>query len=337
MSFSQFEAFNAYQPRVAQMLLNSFKKNRLSHAYIFEGPRGTKKLGAAFLFAKRLLCLHPGPDQNPCGVCANCTRIEKGVHPNVFLIRAEGEVIKVDQIRKMISELSRTSVENGPRIYVIDDAHKMNAESSNTLLKTLEEPGFDIYAVMVTDSFNALLKTIVSRSQVMHFQPIEKALVRADLIARGIDECVASVIPEYTNNIEDAVKIAGSDEMMGLLRAVPELYSMAGAPDKSMILRFREIRDAVFTTTDKTDFFLTLLILYQKDLLNAKLFHRFELVWRPETEKIVALAATVSQKMLEDNLEKMLALKTRLKYNIIDALAFDNLLMNLERGFNHAI
>lgn len=337
MSFTQFEEFNAFQPQVAQMLMNSFKKGRLSHAYIFDGPRGTKKLDAAFLFAKRLLCPHPDADQNPCGGCTNCERIDKNVHPNVFLIQPDGEFIKIDQIRRMITELSRTSVEEGPRIYIIDEAHKMKIEAANAILKTLEEPGQEIYAIMVTDSFNAMMKTIVSRSQVMHFRPINKALIRKDLEKHDADPLVVAVIPEYTNNYEDALRIADSEEMMQYIRLVPELYSMAGDESKSMILRFREMRDPIFATTDKTDFFLTLMILYQKDLLNAKLMHLSSIVWTPEKEKIQLLSTLVPEQMIEENLEKMLALKTRLKYNIIDALAFDNLLMNLERGFNHAI
>jgi DNA polymerase-3 subunit delta' len=337
MSFSQFETFNAYQPQVAQMLINSFQKNRLAHAYIFEGPRGTKKLDAAFLFAKRMLCLHPEPNQNPCGVCRNCRRIEAGNHPNVFRIAAEGEFIKVDQIRAMIAELSRTSVEEGARVYIVEEADRMRAEAANALLKTLEEPGNDIYAIMLTDKYNSLLKTIVSRSQVMHFKPIDKALIKADLLEKGIEPCIASVIPEYTNNHEEAIRIAESPEMASLFMAVPELYGMAGKSSASMILRFREIRDSVFVNWETTDYFLMLLILYQKDLLHCKLARTADIVWVPEMEKMTKLAASVSQRWIEDVLEKMLALKSRLKFNIIDSLAFDNLFIQLERGFNHAI
>ncbi|MDD3842225.1 MAG: DNA polymerase III subunit delta' [Candidatus Izemoplasmatales bacterium] len=337
MSFSQFEDFNAYQPRVAQMLLNSFKKGRLSHAYIFEGPRGTKKLDAAFLFAKRLLCTAPSLNQDPCGECINCRRIEENLHPNVFLIKPEGEYIKKEQIKQIIDELSKTAVESGPRIYIIDDAHRFRSEAANALLKTLEEPGLDIYAIMITDSFNSLLKTIVSRSQVMHFTPIDKSLIRAHLIERKVPDCIAAVIPEYTNNYEEAIKIAESEEMMTVFKLVPELYGIVDNSQKSMVLRFREVRDLIFTTTEITDFFLTLMILYQKDLLNCKLRHITQIVWMPDIKQIEKLAIQVSQQKIEDNLEKMLTLKTRLKFNIIDSLAFDNLLMNLERGFFNAI
>lgn len=337
MSFSRFEDFIAYQPQVAQMLLNSFRKNRLAHAYIFEGPRGTKKPAAALLFAKRLLCLNPGTDQNPCGTCRNCLRIDKGTHPNVFSIKADGENIKVDQIRQMISELARTSVDDGPRIYIVEEADRMRAEAANALLKTLEEPGNDIYAVMLTDKFASLLKTIVSRSQVMHFRPLEKAVVRSELLAKKIPPCLAGVIPEYTNNVEDALRIAQSNEMTAMFDFVPELYGTAGKNDESMVLRFKEIRDSVFASTEMTDYFLTLLILYQKDLLLCKLARVSEIVWTPDQEKLQRLAALVSQEWLEDILGKMLALKSRLRYNIIDSLAFDNLLIQLERGFMHAI
>jgi DNA polymerase-3 subunit delta' len=337
MSFSSFEDFNAYQPQVAQMLLNSFRKNRLAHAYIFEGPRGTKKPAAALLFAKRILCLNPGPDENPCGICRNCRRIEKGTHPNVFTIRPDGENIKVDQIRQMIAELARTSVEEGPRVYIVEEADRMRSEAANALLKTLEEPGNDIYAIMLTDKFASLLKTIVSRAQVMHFRPLDKAIVRSELLAKKVPPCLAGVIPEYTNNVEDAMRIAQSEEMIAVFDLIPELYGMAGKKDGSMVLRFKEIRENVFVSSEMIDFFLTLLILYQKDLLNCKLAHFTEIVWTPDLEKMKKLAAMVSQEWLEDLLGKMLALKSRLRYNILNSLAFDNLLIQLERGFIHAI
>lgn len=336
MSFSRFEEFQCYQPQVAQMLLNGFRHDRLSHAYIFEGPRGTKKSSAAFFFAKRLLCRHPDAQGDPCGTCPDCLRIDKGTHPNVFFIRADGEFIKVEQIRSMISELSRTAVENAPRVYVVEEADRMRAEAANALLKTLEEPGLDIYAVLLTDKFNSLLKTIVSRSHVMHFQPLDKALVRKELLGRGVEICLASVIPEYTNNPEEALAIAESPDMSDIFCAVPDLYGKAGKANESLILSFREIRDRVFVTTEMTDFFLTLLILYQKDILHCKQARVSEVVWKPELARMQQLASLVSDSWIEGMLEKMLSLKTRLKFNIVDSLAFDNLLVNLERGFLHA-
>jgi len=332
-----FESLSFYQPRAATMLKNGFAMGRLSHAYIFEGPRGTKKLETAFFFAKRLLCRQPAVDGNPCGVCANCRRIQHDAHPNVFLIEAEGEQIKVDQIRRIISEFARAALEDAPRVYIVQDAHKLNPEAANTLLKTLEEPGADIYAVLVTDSFNALLKTIVSRSQVIHFTALDKDVVRSDLVKAGVDPALAMVIPEYTNNLEEAIRIGASETMSAAFRLVLDLYEMAGKPKKSMVLAFKERRDDLLPDKDAKDFFLTLMILYQKDLLNAKLRRLDQIVYRTEMERLAKLADLVGQKTIQDGLERMLTLKSRLRFNINSWLAFDCLLAHLERGYVNAI
>jgi len=337
MALYDFETLSLYQPRAGTVLKNGFMLDRLAHAYIFEGPRGTKKLDTAHLFAKRLLCLHPDSQQNPCNACVNCRRIDHGSHPNVFLIEAEGEQIKVDQIRRIVAEFARTSLEDAPRVYIVNDAHKLNPEAGNTLLKTLEEPGSDIYAILVTDSFNALLKTIVSRSQVIHFAALDKDVVRADLVKAGVDPALAAVIPEYTNNCDEACRIGESENMVAAFRLVLELYEMAGKPKKSMVLAFRDKRDLLLPDRDAKDFFLTLMILYQKDLLNAKLRRLDQIVYRTETEQLARLADSVTQKTIQNGLERMLTLKSRLRYNINGWLAFDGLLAHLERGFLHAV
>ncbi len=337
MALMDFETLSLYQPRAGTVLKNGFAMNRLSHAYIFEGPRGTKKLETAFFFAKRLLCQHPTETGDPCNACTHCKRIMHASHPNVFLIEADGEVIKVDQIRRIVQEFAKASLEDVPRVYIVNDAHKLNPEAGNTLLKTLEEPGADIYAVLVTDSFNALLKTIASRSQVIHFTALDKDVVRADLVKSGVDPTLAMVIPEYTNNFDEACRIGASETMSAAFRLVLELFEMAGKPKKSMVLAFREKRDELLPDKDAKDFFLTIMILYQKDLLNAKLRRLDQIVYRTEAEKLQRLAETVTQKTIQNGLERMLSLKSRLRFNINSWLAFDSLLANLERGFLNAI
>ncbi len=332
-----FETLAVYQPRAGKMLKNGFALNRLAHAYIFEGPRGTKKLETAYLFAKRLLCLAPTVTGDPCQTCVNCLRIDRNVHPNVFLIQADGEQIKVDQIRRIIAEFARASFEDSPRVYILQDAHKLNLEAANTLLKTLEEPGADIYAILVTDSFNSLLKTIVSRSQVIHFNALDKAVIRTDLLEAKVDPALAMVIPEYTNNLDDAIRIGASAPMSAVFKLVLDLYETAGKPKKSMVLLFKELRDELLPDKDAKDFFLTLMILYQKDLLNMKLRRREQIIYKTEADKMEKLVDSIGQKTIQSDLEHMLALKSQLRYNINSWLAFDCLLATLERGFIHAI
>lgn len=329
---NRFNTLDIYQPQAAKMLLNGILNHRISHAYLFEGPKGTHKMATALLFAQRLLCLHPSIDNEPCGECSNCKRIEHQTHPNVFIVKADGEQIKKDQIKNLIQEFSRLSVENGPRIYIIDEAERMNQEASNTLLKQMEEPLADIYAVLLTTNSNALLKTIVSRAQVVHFKPIARNLIKSMLIEEGYSQLIANVIPEYTNNIEEAKKIAESKDLMTILDTVTDLYKMAGKRNESMVICFKNNNDKILTNTATMDFFLTLLILFQKDLLNQKLLHTDQIVYQSMQPEIERIANNVSQKSIQDVLEKMLALKSRLRYNINYSLAFDLIIAQLERG-----
>ena len=329
---NRFKTLETFQPQAAKMLLNGILNNRVSHAYIFEGPKGTHKLATSLLFAQRLLCTNPQEDHEPCGICSNCVRIEHNTHPNVFLVQADGEQIKKDQIKNLILEFSRLSVEKGPRIYIIDEAERMNQDASNTLLKQMEEPLSDIYAVLLTTNSNALLKTIVSRAQLIHFKPIARHLITETLLNDGVTPLASHVIPEYTNNIDEAKKISESKDLMMILETVSGLYSIAGKKNESMVIRFKEVSDKILSNTATMDFFLTLMILFQKDLLNYKLRHLNQIVYVTEMEEIERIANNVSQKSIQSILEKMLALKTRLRYNINYALAFDLIIAQLERG-----
>lgn len=329
---NRFKTLEIYQPQAAKMILNGILNHRISHAYLFEGPKGTHKLATALLFAQRLLCENPLENNEPCGECSNCHRVQHLTHPNLFIVKADGEQIKKEQIKNLVQEFSRLSVEPGPRIYIIDEAERMNQEASNTLLKQMEEPLEDIYAILLTTNSNALLRTIISRSQLIHFKPIARNLIKSMLLEDGYSELIANVIPEYTNNIDEAKKIAESNELTAILDTVIDLYKMAGKKNESMVICFKSISDKILTNIATMDFFLTLMILFQKDLLNQKLLHQDQIVYQSVLPEIERIAKNVSQKSIQDILEKMLALKMRLRYNINYGLAFDLIIAQLERG-----
>ncbi|MFK5883368.1 MAG: hypothetical protein QM489_03400, partial [Candidatus Izemoplasma sp.] len=105
-----FEKIKETQPNVIRLLHNSLTKDRLSHAYLFEGERGTKKFETALYFAQMLLCK---ADEKPCGVCHSCKRINHFTHPNVYIVEAEKNQIKKKQILALQAEFSKTSLEKG--------------------------------------------------------------------------------------------------------------------------------------------------------------------------------------------------------------------------------
>lgn len=337
MTTKRWEDLAIYQPQVGRILKNSVTGKRLAHAYLFEGPIGTKRFETAMFFAKVLLCRTRDEEGNPCGECHHCKRVDAGTHPNLFVVRREGEQIKKKQMKDLIHEFSRESLEEGPRIYVIDEAHRLNQESSNTLLKTMEEPGADIYQVLVTDQINSLLKTIVSRAQVIHFKPIETSKIKEDLISKGVDDLDASAIASYTNNYDEAATIASDAKYKSLISFVRELFERFAIPKKSPIILFRESKEGFISDSTLTDFVLSIAALFQKDVLGSKLGHTDQRLFVSESAILEKLAQSASQQTIEDGLDEILSLKQRLKYNINATFAFEKLLMTLERGYYHDV
>ena len=149
------------QPIVFRQLQNSFEHGRLAHAYLFEGDQGTGKAELALWFAKHQFCLNL-QEEMPCETCNNCLRITSKDHPDVVEIEPDGQSIKVDQIRALQSELTKSGFESAKKVVIIHQAEKMNMNSANSLLKFLEEPPANFMIILETQSLGKILPTIRS-------------------------------------------------------------------------------------------------------------------------------------------------------------------------------
>ena len=190
------------QADVIKLLHNAKNKNKLVHAYLFEGDSGTGTLEAAKYFAMMLLC----NEEVPCLKCNICERIEYNSHMNVVLIEPIGDVIRKEQVENLMHDFSMTSLEKGPQIYIIKDADRMNTSAANALLKFLEEPAKDHYAILLTNNHKRLLDTIVSRTQYIHFKPVPKNFIVEQLTNMGVDKDAAYVISHVTADFGEAKK-----------------------------------------------------------------------------------------------------------------------------------
>ena len=154
------------------ILINSVKSERVASGYLFQGPDGVGKKLAAINLAKALNCEQNGPE--PCGECVSCRKIERGIHPDVELLAPQGRarMIKVEQIKDLMGRVSMMAFESDWKIFIIDDAHCMNLESQNKLLKTLEEPPARTVLILISSEPSRLLPTIISRCQKIVFHAI---------------------------------------------------------------------------------------------------------------------------------------------------------------------
>lgn len=157
------------QTHIIQTLKNAIVQNRIAHAYLFCGPRGTGKTSIAKIFAKILNCTN---SQNaPCGVCENCKMAANGSHPDIIEIDAASNN-GVDEVRNLIDKVKYAPMQGKYKIYIIDEVHMMTSGAFNALLKTIEEPPAHVIFIFATTEPNKVLPTIISRCQRFDFNKV---------------------------------------------------------------------------------------------------------------------------------------------------------------------
>lgn len=158
------------QETIVRTLQNEIKENKISHAYLFSGPRGTGKTTIARVFAKALNCPN-GLDAEPCNECEVCKEITEGVNPDVIEIDAASNN-GVDEIRAMKDRIGFLPAGSKYKIYIIDEVHMLSASAFNALLKTLEEPPKHVIFILATTEPHKILPTVLSRCQRYDFKAL---------------------------------------------------------------------------------------------------------------------------------------------------------------------
>jgi DNA polymerase-3 subunit gamma/tau len=173
------------QPHVSRTLLNALKSDRVAHAFLFSGPRGSGKTTTARILAKALNC-HEGKPGEPCGRCDACVEIAAGNCMDVIEIDAASHGL-VDDIRDLMENVRYYPARDRRKIYIIDEAHMISTAGFNALLKTLEEPPPHVVFIMATTEYHKMPATILSRCQQYSFKliPYDLILERLSQIARA--------------------------------------------------------------------------------------------------------------------------------------------------------
>ena len=162
-----------------ETIRKALAQKRIGHAYIFSGISAVGKKNLALEFAKALNCEKGDTLHDSCGECSSCRKIQRRSHPDVFSVEADGQFIRIDAIREIQEQMKCKPLEAKQRVFIIDDADKMNDQAANALLKILEEPSSSNMLILVTSRPYSMPSTIISRCQHMRFNPL-----RFDIVAK---------------------------------------------------------------------------------------------------------------------------------------------------------
>ena len=261
----QFQA-ERLQPLVVKQLQTVLKNHELAHAYLFVGPTGSGKSEIAKWLALRLFCLHL-QNGEPDLTCPECQRILSGNHPDVVVAKPEGRQIKVDEIRHLKDEFTKSAVEGNRKLFIIHDAEKMTNNAANSLLKFIEEPGPGIYILMLTTNKSAVLPTIRSRTQIIELQPLQRAELEQVLTQNDIPRTERTVAIGLTDSVSEINEWRKDDWLKQALGAITIWYQHVS---KANMLSFVDVQTEIIklaTDRAKQQILLDLIALIWRDTL----------------------------------------------------------------------
>jgi DNA polymerase-3 subunit delta' len=184
------------QDRALSIIGAYLEKSRFSGAYIFSGPEGIGKKMMAKIIAQQLNCT--GQVDRPCGNCSSCLKIQKEEHPDLHIIQNGQSQIKIEDIRGILRQASFRPYEGAAKVFIIDNAHKLNSEAANSLLKVLEEPPKDVSIILVTHKPQNIIKTVLSRCKAIKFSPLIRDQLETVLIKNyALDKATAHFLAYY--------------------------------------------------------------------------------------------------------------------------------------------
>lgn len=342
------------QEAIVTTLKNGMKQNRLSHAYLFSGPRGTGKTTLARLLAKALNCHDLNPDLEPCNACSSCREIASG--HSLDVIEIDGASNRgIDDIRQINETVGYLASSGKYRIYIIDEVHMLTKEAFNALLKTLEEPPPSIKFFFATTEPHKVLPTILSRCQRFNLRRlpqsaiIEKLRMIAADLNREIEPEVFALVASRaegglrdaeslfdqllsfhegkitSKNAEDALGALSFDVFFELDRAGKE-GKLAAAFDISAQV-FNEGKDLAFFVQNLIEHYRTLLLIKTAGINSSALEIPSELVQRYQDSSELYI-----KEQLLSLLELCLDAENNLRSAPSPRIALEGLLLKILRG-----
>jgi DNA polymerase-3 subunit delta' len=303
------------QEKTSEFLKRTVAERKISHAYIFCGEKGSGKKLLSGLFATAILCEKGGPE--PCGECISCKQAASGNNPDLkYITHEKPNVISVDEIRVQLNaDIAVKPYCHEKKVYIIDEAEKMNEQAQNAMLKTIEEPpGYAVMILLVTNE-KILLPTIRSRCILINLRPVEKKHIKKLLVEKhGISDYLADIAASYADGIPGrAVDFASSEEFSALRSDV------IGTMKKMSRLEASELPALIKSWNDKQELpdRLSLVYMWYRDVLVTKVLDSTDgVLFKDEEAALYEYADLLTCEEIVKKLDAVNLLRERMRYNV---------------------
>ena len=318
--------------QIINHLKSAMKLNKVSHAYIFNGEKGSGKKMLANAFAQMLQC--EGEGEKPCGTCRSCRQAESGNHPDIIrVIHEKPNSIGIEDIREqLVGDIQIKPYQSRYKIYIVPDSEKMTVQAQNALLKTIEEPPSYAVILFLTTNAASFLPTILSRCVVLNMKPVPDTEVRKYLMEHvEIPDYQADVCTAFAQgNIGKAVKLATSENFSEIKMSA--LYLVKHIPNMDI----SEITAAVKAVAEfKVDIqdYLDLLAVWYRDVLYFKATNDVNgLIFKEEVKYIREQTNHGSYEGMEQILQGLTKAKERLNANVNFDLTMELLFLTIKEN-----
>ena len=318
--------------QIIQHMSTALKNKKISHAYIFEGPNGCGKNMLAKVFSKALECEAGYGDS--CNMCRSCHQMDTGNQPDVkWLTHEKPATISVDDVRTQINaDMAIKPYSSKYKIYIVDEAEKMNEQAQNALLKTIEEPPEYGIIMLLTNNLEALLPTILSRCIVFHLKPVDNYKIEEFLEKEyGVPDYKARICAAFSQGVVGkAIQMASSEDFNDLQYHVLNIVKNVHEMDVYEVIE--AVKRLSAYKTDINDVIDMMMVWYRDVLILKVTKDANAIVYKDEYRFLMDQAKRSSYEGLNEIIQSLEKAKARLAANVNFDVAMEMMLLVMKES-----
>ena len=311
-----------YQEIPYNIFKNALENNRFFHAYLLSGPTGTPIFEIAKFLSKCLLNnKHELKEEN--NIISKT--VENGTYPDLIIIDTKKEQVKIDDIRRIEDKFSQTSINQlGIKIYIINLIENLRPNEANALLKFLEEPLDNTYAILTTENEYSILPTILSRTEIVRFSSVNKNDLIDECIKLGVNKKDAEILTFFQNDASMIKEEIENEDYLEAKKYVENFINLLPNKEKLRFFVLNEINPNLKSKI-QIRLFIDLLIIYLKEANKMKL--KENIIIGESKDKLNVIISNVNP--IDDAILKLMNYRYELSYNLNSQLLFLNLIESI--------